>query len=91
MKLKEGNKMIIKVNGRQSNEYLVLGFQTNPDKIFEDITRTINFWKPAKAKSCTVFDLRYTDYHGYEVNHITGYGEFKVKYFTTKKEGETLL
>jgi hypothetical protein len=81
--------MLIKVDAMFSNEYYKFGIQTNKDNIDNRMHENCLHFKPSKAKSYTIFDYVNTDYHGIPTGEvITGYADFKVKYFTRITEGE---
>lgn len=80
--------MIIKtLDGRYSNEFFKLGFQANIGNIIPSILHRAKLLAPKRAKSFKIFKIRHTDYHGNHSDKITGYGSFRVSYFTTETEG----
>jgi hypothetical protein len=44
-------------------------------------------WRHKRAKSFTIYDFTYTDYHGYPSNEPTLWFSCKVRYYSTAKEG----
>lgn len=82
--------MIIKVKGKYSDEFLLLGVQTNKDNIQKASEEKAIAWAPKKAKS---FDMEIcnTDYEGCTVDKETGYANITVSYFTTTKEGKYII
>lgn len=82
--------MLINAKGRQGN-LRVLGVQTCAGNVSTRADWLARQWAPSRAASFTIQSLRHTDYHGYPAEVETGYATIKVAYFTTKKEGETIL
>lgn len=74
-------------DARDGGDTLSLGVQTNPGLFEETMHRKASSWAPKKAKSYTILSFRHTNYHGHPEEKETGYGDFKVAYFTTVKEG----
>ena len=79
--------MIIKVKGKYSDEFLLLGVQTNKDNVQKASEEKAKAWSPKKAKSFNM-EIYNTDYEGHRSDNNTGYANITVSYFTTTKEGK---
>lgn len=82
--------MLLEVNGKYGN-YLSLGVQTNPGNTTNQAHWLAKKWAPEKAKSYTIKNFRHTNYYGVVAQEETGYAEFDVWYYSTKKEGEFVI
>lgn len=83
--------MLIDAKGKYG-EFLFLSVQTKPDNLDNEILRKSKIWAPKNAKSFTVENIRNKSVvSGEYVEEVTGYANFIVYYFSTKKEGEHLI
>lgn len=80
-------KDVVRVDGIYGNQFLQLGAQSNPDSLFQDVHWKCNAWAPKRAKSYSILRFRHTDYHGREVQGVTGYAEFRVQYYGRRDDG----
>jgi len=85
--------MKIKVNGKFSKDYFVLGVATNKGNTQAASEKMAKSWAPKNAKSFNI-NISHTDYKGrnkVSVETETGYADISAFYFTTKKEGKHLI
>jgi len=68
-----------------------LGIQTSIGNVQARANWMARQWAPRRAKSFTIQALKHTDYHGMSVDSETGYAEIRVMYYTTLKEGKSLI
>lgn len=64
-----------------------LNVSANKDRIFQEVLDRAILWRHKRAKSFDVYDFRYTDYHGFPEIEPTNWASFKVRYYSTYKEG----
>lgn len=92
--------MIIRVDGRMSDWYYVLGVQeiADLDVIMKSFHSKAKHFAPNSAKSYTIKDIshynsetKFFETFRYESETPTGNARCFVEYFTTKKEGEFLI
>ena len=80
--------MILKVDGKYSDQFLKLGIQTNKGKVGKLSKWVAKQWAPKNCKSLTILKLIHTDYHGVRQEKETGYATINVQYYSTVKEGK---
>lgn len=79
---------IFNADWRTSDDHMRLAIQTRPDYLWNDVLWMVMQWIPENARSFTIYDLRMTDYHGHDVDSITGYANFRAIFYTRSDEGK---